>query len=39
MSCLQIELVKPAAPEEVTKPDFSEVSWVKATSPVQSQQQ
>lgn len=39
MSRLQIELVKPEAPEEVTKPVFSQVSWAKATSPVQSQQQ
>lgn len=37
LSSLQIELVKPAAPEGVTKAVFSEVSW--ATSPVQSQQQ
>lgn len=38
MSNLQIELVKPAAPEDVTKLVFSEVSWAKATSPLQSQQ-
>lgn len=39
LSSLQTDLVKPAAPEEVTQPVFFEVTWAKATSPVQSQQQ